>query len=211
MSLVQGIAVQRLNSRYRDDIARHLLELPAEDRRLRFGHQVRDAAVSAYVAGIDFARDRVFGIQSADLDLVGVAHLALEPVKQVAELGLSVHPAARVRGYGFALLQRSVLHAANIGYRALFMYCLAENGIMMHLAEKAGLTVVIEAGEADARLKLDRGAHGGVFKEAMADQFALVDALLKQQYLWLAAPRSEERRVGKECTEQCRSRWSPYH
>ena len=26
-----------------------------------------------------------------------------------------------------------------------------------------------------------------------------------------AAPRSEERRVGKECTEQCRSRWSPYH
>src|SRR5881275_3458544 len=22
--------------------------------------------------------------------------------------------------------------------------------------------------------------------------------------------RSEERRVGKECTEQCRSRWSPY-
>src|SRR3546814_10874153 len=24
-------------------------------------------------------------------------------------------------------------------------------------------------------------------------------------------PRSEERRVGKECVSQCRSRWSPYH
>ena len=23
--------------------------------------------------------------------------------------------------------------------------------------------------------------------------------------------RSEERRVGKECLHQCRSRWSPYH
>ena len=23
--------------------------------------------------------------------------------------------------------------------------------------------------------------------------------------------RSEERRVGKECAEWCRSRWSPYH
>jgi len=23
--------------------------------------------------------------------------------------------------------------------------------------------------------------------------------------------RSEERRVGKECTARCRSRWSPYH
>ena len=25
------------------------------------------------------------------------------------------------------------------------------------------------------------------------------------------ALRSEERRVGKECSEPCRSRWSPYH
>ena len=32
---------------------------------------------------------------------------------------------------------------------------------------------------------------------------------------WLAEcereARSEERRVGKECTSWCRSRWSPYH
>ena len=27
----------------------------------------------------------------------------------------------------------------------------------------------------------------------------------------LAITRSEERRVGKECLTQCRSRWSPYH
>ena len=26
-----------------------------------------------------------------------------------------------------------------------------------------------------------------------------------------AWPRSEERRVGKECWHVCRSRWSPYH
>ena len=26
-----------------------------------------------------------------------------------------------------------------------------------------------------------------------------------------ATARSEERRVGKECSELCRSRWSPYH
>jgi RimJ/RimL family protein N-acetyltransferase len=188
MAAVPGVAVQRLNPRHRDDIMRHLLRLPGEDRRLRFGHQIRDEAVCGYVDGIDFARDRVFGIQGADLDLIGVAHLALDPVERVAELGLSVDPFSRVKGYGFALLQRSVLHAANLGYRVLFMYCLAENGIMMHLAAKAGLTVVLEAGEADARLKLDRGAHGGALKEAMADQFALVDSMLKQQYLWLAQP-----------------------
>src|SRR3546814_3987055 len=27
----------------------------------------------------------------------------------------------------------------------------------------------------------------------------------------VGAPRSEERRVGKECVSTCRSRWSPYH
>ena len=193
-----GVAVQRLNPRHREDIVRHLLQLPAEDRRLRFGHQIGDHAVRDYAERIDFARDRVFGIQSAGLELIGVAHLALDPVHQAAELGLSVHPSARARGYGFALLQRSVLHAANLGYRALFMYCLAENGIMIHLARKAGLTVVTEAGETDARLKLDRLAHGGAFKEAMADQFALVDSLLKQQYLWLAAPRSPDEMLARE-------------
>ena len=28
---------------------------------------------------------------------------------------------------------------------------------------------------------------------------------------WLYRIRSEERRVGKECYQPCRSRWSPYH
>ena len=27
----------------------------------------------------------------------------------------------------------------------------------------------------------------------------------------VAKVRSEERRVGKECESECRSRWSPYH
>src|SRR3546814_5417313 len=28
---------------------------------------------------------------------------------------------------------------------------------------------------------------------------------------FFSKPRSEERRVGKECVSTCRSRWSPYH
>ena len=190
MAAVPGVAVHRLNPRHRDDIAQHLLRLPAEDRRLRFGQHIRDEAVRDYVSRIDFESDRVFGVHAPDLALAGVGHLALDPVEQIAELGLSVDPACRGKGYGFALLQRAVLHAANLGYRILFMVCLAENQIMMHLARKAGLTLVVEYGETDARLALDRGTHGGALKEAMADQFALVDCMLKQQYLWLARPAS---------------------
>src|SRR3546814_11620028 len=38
--------------------------------------------------------------------------------------------------------------------------------------------------------------------------------IMLQAYVWpftLMFPRSEERRVGKECVSTCRSRWSPYH
>src|SRR3546814_14972751 len=34
---------------------------------------------------------------------------------------------------------------------------------------------------------------------------------LRLRRLALRRPRSEERRVGKECVSTCRSRWSPYH
>ncbi len=190
MSGVPGVAVHRLNPRHRDDISHHLVMLPEDDRRMRFGQHIRDEAVRDYADRIDFERDRVFGVHAPDLALVGVAHLALDPAEQLAELGVSVDPSCRGKGYGFALLQRAVLHAANLGYRVLFMYCLAENRIMMHLARKAGLTLVVSSGETDARLALDRRTHGGAFKEAMADQFALVDSMLKQQYLWLAQPKS---------------------
>ena len=33
----------------------------------------------------------------------------------------------------------------------------------------------------------------------------------KSPLLFSEIVRSEERRVGKECSEPCRSRWSPYH
>ena len=32
-----------------------------------------------------------------------------------------------------------------------------------------------------------------------------------EETLFIGDSRSEERRVGKECSEPCRSRWSPYH
>ena len=36
-------------------------------------------------------------------------------------------------------------------------------------------------------------------------------AVWDDEHLVFANIRSEERRVGKECTSWCRSRWSPYH
>src|SRR3546814_20006105 len=39
----------------------------------------------------------------------------------------------------------------------------------------------------------------------------LKTAIKELQAQGFALPRSEERRVGKECVSTCRSRWSPYH
>ena len=41
--------------------------------------------------------------------------------------------------------------------------------------------------------------------------FSTVMVTLAVLAMALVAVRSEERRVGKECVTQCRSRWSPYH
>jgi RimJ/RimL family protein N-acetyltransferase len=191
--VTHAIAVQKLAAQQRDAIARHLLRLPAEDRRLRFGQAMRDDAIERYVSGIDFGRDRVFAILGPDMGVAGLAHLALDDEAQHAELGLSVDAGMRVRGYGGALLKRAVLHAGNRGYRALFMHCLAENSVMMHLAAKAGLRIVLSGGEADGRLALS-GEHGGALREAMEDQFALVDYLLKQQASLIRSARSPHSR-----------------
>src|SRR3546814_15823697 len=58
---------------------------------------------------------------------------------------------------------------------------------------------------------LQRGQHrGDVILERRQAYLFLLD-LREQPVDRLAAARSEERRVGKECVRTCRSRWSPYH
>lgn len=163
---------------------RHLRTLPPEDRRLRFGSYMNDAALEHYVNGIDFAHDMVFGIYGPDMSLTGMAHLALDREHQCAELGLSVEPASRGRGYGLALLSRGKLSAVTHGYTTLFMHCLAENRIMIHLARKAGLRLVTDRGEVDAHVQLEATSHGAIAREAIEDQIALADFLLKQQFQW---------------------------
>ena len=180
-----GLVVQQVVAFQHEEIVRHLQRLSPHDRRLRFGTYVNDAAVERYVTNIDFARDKVFGIFDPDLKLAGVAHLALESDGGTAELGLSVDPAHRGKGYGYTLLNRGRLHAQNLGYKKLYMHCLAENQIMIHLARKAGMQVVTEHGEADAHITLREATSGDLAQEFLGDQVALIDYLFKRQARWL--------------------------
>lgn len=174
---MQHWPVRELTVGDRPALERHLLALDTDDRRLRFGIAPSDTAISAYVAGIDFDRDMLFGIFDEKLELLGAAHVARAPGH--AELGVSVLAEHRNRGVGEALLARAVLHARNWRLHALFMHCLRENAAMMHLARKKGMAIATEAGEADAWLELPRPDAGTFFGEAFEQRVGLFDFALK--------------------------------
>ena len=46
---------------------------------------------------------------------------------------------------------------------------------------------------------------------SLPDSTMVVGNVTNNNGVFSIAARSEERRVGKECTSWCRSRWSPYH
>lgn len=172
-------AVTELSRVHRASLLRHFLALEAHDRWLRFGAAIHATGLRKYVAGIDFERDAVFGIFDADLELVGVAHVAR--AREHAELGISVLAAHRNQGAGGALLMRAVLRARNWGVRTLYMHCLRENETMMYIARKQGMRLVTEHAEANAWLGLPPADAGSHFGEVFAQRVALFDYALKAQ------------------------------
>ncbi|MGB0127129.1 MAG: GNAT family N-acetyltransferase [Rhodocyclaceae bacterium] len=161
-------------------LERHFLSLVGEDRRLRFGACVHDLVVCRYVKDIDFLHDAVFGVLDRDLELIAVARLGRRDHQ--AELGVSVLPGHRHLGIGAALLKRAHLHARNWGVQELFMYCLAENGPMMHLARKNGMDIAAASGDADARLNLPPADANSHMSAMVEQRIALMDYALKAQF-----------------------------
>src|SRR3546814_14788829 len=84
-------------------------------------------------------------------------------------------------------------------------------GLRPAALEITGLGVDLADREADAHVPTRRfevPPRGRASLGVVGVEQALVTPALHagRQY-----PRSEERRVGKECVSTCRSRWSPYH
>jgi len=174
-----NIPVQRLRATAASQYCEHLLALPPEDVRLRFGLILTAEAIAKYVDRIDFDTDEVFGIHGDGLALVGAAHLAFDG--EAAELGVSVLPGHRKRGVGAALVARAAEHARNRRVRQLFMHCLAENAAMIRIARINGMDVVIDTGDADAHVMLPPADPRSLQSELIADRLALYDFALKSQ------------------------------
>nr|WP_317201511.1 GNAT family N-acetyltransferase [Janthinobacterium sp.] len=185
------VLVKELHERDRRRMLKHFLALEKSDRLLRFGSQLPDELVEAYVNKIDFARDVVYGVYNRVFKLVAVGHLAFAPKEKsparnavttkdrVAEFGVSVLRATRGSGIGTKMFERAAIHCRNSDVDTLYMHCLSSNQTMMHIARKAGMAIQRDYGEADAYLKLPPPNPASVLQEAVEEQFAMLDYTFK--------------------------------
>jgi RimJ/RimL family protein N-acetyltransferase len=181
----QWIPIRSLAPRHRPRVLAHLLELPDEDRYLRFGHAANDIQIGRYVDLIDFDRDEVFGVFNRRLRLIAMAHLAyLGPegeATRAAEFGVSVLPRWRGRGFGARLFDHAMLHARNRQVDTLIVHALTQNTAMLRIAQRAGAHVERDRGEAEAVLKLPPDTLGTQVEELLGRQAAEFDYRLKRQ------------------------------
>lgn len=175
--LARWVPVRLLRERHRDRVRRHLLELDARDRYLRFGYAASDAAIEQYVAALDFSKDQLFGIFNRHLKLIAISHVAyaVDQGEPFAEFAVSVAAHARGRGYGRRLFAHAVLHARNRGVHRMLIHALSENVAMLRIATKAGATVQRDGGESDAWLQLPPHSLGSHVGAMVSDQVAEFD------------------------------------
>ncbi|MET3131846.1 RimJ/RimL family protein N-acetyltransferase [Oxalobacteraceae bacterium GrIS 1.11] len=185
------VLVKQLYERDRRRMVKHFLALEKSDRLLRFGSQLPDELVAAYVNRIDFTRDIVYGVYNRVFQLVAVGHLAFAPKEKsparnavtskdrVAEFGVSVARSTRGMGIGSKMFERAAIHCRNNDVDTLYMHCLSSNQTMMHIAKKAGMKILRDYGEADAYLQLPPPNPASVLQEAVEEQFATLDYTLK--------------------------------
>src|SRR3712207_8211627 len=108
------------------------------------------------------------------------------------------------------------VYAASVRVSEFFFFFQAEDGIRdigvtgvqtCALPISQQVTAVIEPAAQALRWAVARAARTGMELVMMVQNHYLTVSGLRFHYLAWETPRSEERRVGKEC----RSRWSPYH
>lgn len=184
------VPIRSLSERHRRLIKGQLLALSAQDRYLRFGYRASDEQIAKYVTSLNFERDEIYGIFNRRLQLIALAHLALESDSKstrCAEFGVSVRAEARGKGLGTLLFRRAMLHARAEGVDLLFIHALSENEPMLKIARKAGAVVENHGGEVEAHIRLPAQDFSDrvetAVKDAVANGIGEVDYRLKLRAL----------------------------
>jgi len=140
-----------------DDILRHLLDLGAFDRRLRFCSALPDTAIAAYVARLDFEHDLVLGYREEGR-LIALVHMGALRKEGETELGISVANARRGRGLGIRLTTEAFRLAGERGFTRVHVYYMDENLAMRAIVGHYPVPVHREGGDNEVCIPLDLAA-----------------------------------------------------
>lgn len=154
-----GARIRELSPRNRQAMIGHLLLLSPEDRYLRFGYAATDEHIIAHVETLNFEHTNVFGVFHRQGRLMAMAQLAYTLDRncvRCAEFGVSVDKDARGQALGQALFARAVQHARNEGIDRFLVHALTQNRPMLHIARKAGATMLMHGDESQAILVLPK-------------------------------------------------------
>lgn len=158
-----------------DKYEKHLLSLSNNSKHLRFAYQIKDEAISKFIATLKskIQDHTIFVIEDTDLNVIAAGHISLEGDKM--ELAFSVLDDYQGHGYGSALMNRCIEWCRNRGITDGYMICLQTNDKMKALAKKHGLKLHSEYGETTADVELPSATPQTYFNEAFASSLAAFD------------------------------------
>lgn len=150
-----------LRSHDQSAVVRHLLELDADDRALRFNTTAPDNAIIGYCGRWDFAGDVVEGAWDGDV-LVGVIHLPVfrAGAHLIGELGVSVAAGSRKRRIATELALRAIESGRSRGLDRVYINFLTRNRPMMCLARRFTRDITFDGDETVAVIRLDAAPEG---------------------------------------------------
>lgn len=148
-----------------------LLSLDAETRRQRFCGHLSDEALLAHVTRVASLPSVLLGAFEAG-HLVGVAELVPAGTRFMAEAAFVVASGHQGQGVGTALLDRTLLAAANRGIGQVRVACLPANFAMRRLAAKAHGSVALTVDEVEGTIATARPSLFSLWREQMGESAA---------------------------------------
>lgn len=127
-------------------VREHLLRLPDEDRRRRFGTPLKDSAIAAYVDRLDPETTQLYG-QIEGERLVALAEIFPAGAPDICEAAFSVDPDRRREGLGRTILTRALDRAADAGFARMILYIQQANTPMREIARKHGFQLRLDEGD----------------------------------------------------------------
>lgn len=167
---------------------KHLMQLDADSRYLRFGYRAPDSAIEKMCNTVENnPSDHVlYCIETEDLEFAGVAHVAQE--NNSTELAFSVLKAYQGRGYGSALMERAILHCRTRNITKSHLVCLQTNKAIKRLCTKYGIAVKNECGESIGAVEFSKPDFDAFLQEMTASNLAIVDYFSKRFPRFLINP-----------------------